>query len=238
MTVGRFIGAPDPAREVVFTKNATEGAQPGGPHLGPRPTSHAGRRRGAHRDGAPRQHRPLAHAGRASGASTIRWIPVDDDGRLVLDDLERLVDGAKLVGVHSMSNVLGTLNPIADIAEAAHRRRCRGGGRRRPVGPPPPDRRDAAGRATSWPSAPTRCSAPPASACCGAAASCLEAMPPFLGGGEMILDVRKDGFTANDIPWRFEAGTPPIAEAIGLGAAVDYLDARGHGRRPCSTRSR
>ena len=48
----------------------------------------------------------------------------------------------------------------------------------------------------------------------------------------MILDVRKDGFTPNDIPWRFEAGTPPITEAIGLGAAVDYLTRRRHGRRP------
>ncbi len=55
----------------------------------------------------------------------------------------------------------------------------------------------------------------------------LESMPPFLGGGEMILDVRKDGFTPNDIPWRFEAGTPPITEAVGLGAAVDYLRAVG-----------
>ena len=52
-------------------------------------------------------------------------------------------------------------------------------------------------------------------------------MPPFLGGGEMIRDVRLDGFTPNELPWKFEAGTPPIAEAIGLGAAVDYLDALG-----------
>ena len=60
----------------------------------------------------------------------------------------------------------------------------------------------------------------------------LAELPPFLGGGEMILDVRKDGFTPNDIPWRFEAGTPPITEAIGLGAAVDYLRAVGHGDGP------
>ena len=52
-------------------------------------------------------------------------------------------------------------------------------------------------------------------------------MPPFLGGGEMILDVRRDGFTPNEVPWRFEAGTPPIAEMIGLGAAVDYLEQLG-----------
>jgi cysteine desulfurase/selenocysteine lyase len=52
-------------------------------------------------------------------------------------------------------------------------------------------------------------------------------MPPFLGGGEMISDVRLDGFLPNELPWKFEAGTPPIAEAIGLGAAVDYLEAVG-----------
>ena len=55
----------------------------------------------------------------------------------------------------------------------------------------------------------------------------LEAMPAFLGGGEMITDVRLDGWTPNEIPWKFEAGTPPIAEIIGLGAAVDYLEALG-----------
>jgi cysteine desulfurase/selenocysteine lyase len=52
-------------------------------------------------------------------------------------------------------------------------------------------------------------------------------MPAFLGGGEMIRDVRLDGWTPNDIPWKFEAGTPPIVEAIGLGAAVDYLSEIG-----------
>ena len=55
----------------------------------------------------------------------------------------------------------------------------------------------------------------------------LDAMPPFLGGGEMIRDVRLDGWTPNELPWKFEAGTPPIAEAIGLGAAIDYLEALG-----------
>ena len=55
----------------------------------------------------------------------------------------------------------------------------------------------------------------------------LDSMPPFLGGGEMILDVRRDGFTANELPHKFEAGTPPIAEIIGLGAAVDFLNSLG-----------
>src|SRR5204863_180132 len=60
-----------------------------------------------------------------------------------------------------------------------------------------------------------------------ARAELLEAMPPFLGGGEMISNVTVDGFTTNEIPWKFEAGTPAIAEAIGFGAAVDYLGTLG-----------
>jgi cysteine desulfurase / selenocysteine lyase len=56
----------------------------------------------------------------------------------------------------------------------------------------------------------------------------LEAMPPFMGGGGMIRDVRHDGFSPNVLPWKFEAGTPPIAEAVGLHAAVDYLEELGH----------
>jgi cysteine desulfurase/selenocysteine lyase len=55
----------------------------------------------------------------------------------------------------------------------------------------------------------------------------LDAMPPFLGGGEMIRDVKLDGFTPNELPWKFEAGTPPIAEAVGLHAAVQYLNSVG-----------
>ena len=60
-----------------------------------------------------------------------------------------------------------------------------------------------------------------------AQAELLEAMPPFLGGGEMIRDVTTEGFSTNDIPWKFEAGTPAIVEAVGMGAAVDYLQAIG-----------
>jgi len=121
-----------------------------------------------------------------------------------------------------MSNVLGTLNPVAEIAAAAH----------------------AAGAvvlvdgAQSVPHAVTDVLAMgcdflafSAHKLCGPTGigvlwgreDLLEAMPAFLGGGEMIRDVRLDGWTPNEIPWKFEAGTPPIAEAVGLGAAVDYL---------------
>src|SRR5439155_24141017 len=60
-----------------------------------------------------------------------------------------------------------------------------------------------------------------------ARAELLDAMPPFMGGGEMISNVTTEGFTPNEVPWKFEAGTPPIAEAVGFGAAVDYLTELG-----------
>ena len=62
----------------------------------------------------------------------------------------------------------------------------------------------------------------------------LEAMPPFMGGGEMIREVHLRHTTFNDVPWKFEAGTPDIAAAIGLGAALEYLDGTGHGPGPCA----
>ena len=113
------------------------------------------------------------------------------------------------------------------LADAAHAAGALVRGRRRPVRAPPRHRRGRAGAPTSSPSPATRCAAPPASACSGAPSELLDAMPPFLGGGEMIRDVRLDGFTPNELPWKFEAGTPPIAEAVGLGAAVDYLEGLG-----------
>ena len=230
-SVGHFIGAPDAAREVVFTKNATEGLNL---------VAHTWGRTHLH-DGdiivltEMEHHANIVpwHMLASERGLTIRWIPVDDDGGLVLDHLETLVDGAKLVGVTCMSNVLGTLNPVAEIAAVAH----------------------AAGAvvvadgAQSVPHLPTDVAAlgvdflafsahkmlgPTGIGVLWGRDELLSELPPFLGGGEMILDVRKEGFTPNDIPWRFEAGTPPITEAIGLGAAVDYLTARGHGRRPAA----
>ena len=219
--VGRFIGAPDPAREVIFTKNATEALnlvvhtwgratlQPGDAVVLTEMEHHA--------NIVPWQM--LA----AERGLELRWIGTDDDGRLVLDDLDALLDGAKALAVTCMSNVLGTINPVAELAAAAH----------------------AAGAVVvadacqSVPHLPTDVVALGADfvafsghKMCGPTGigvlwgrhDLLATLPPFLGGGEMILDVRKDGFTPNEIPWRFEAGTPPITEAIGLGAAVAYLE--------------
>jgi cysteine desulfurase/selenocysteine lyase len=226
VAVGRFIGAPDPAREIVFAKNATEGLNL---------VAHTWGRANL-QDGdiivltEMEHHANIVpwHMLASERGLTIRWIPVDDDGALVLDDLAALVDGAKLVAVTCMSNVLGTLNPISHIAGVAH----------------------AAGAvvvadgAQSVPHLPTDVSSlgvdflafsahkmlgPTGIGVLWGRGELLSELPPFLGGGEMILDVRKDGFTPNDIPWRFEAGTPPITEAIGLGAAVSYLSAIGMG---------
>ena len=222
--VGRFIGAPVPAREVVFTKNATEALNLiahswGRTHLAPGDVVVLTEME--HHANIVPWHMLAAERG-----IELRWLPVDDDGRLVLDDLERVLDGAKLLGVTCMSNVLGTLNPIAELATAAH---------------------DAgaiivADACQSVPHLPTDVAAlgvdllafsahkmlgPTGIGVLWGREELLESLPPFLGGGEMILDVRKDGFTPNDIPWRFEAGTPPITQAIGLGAAVDYLRAVG-----------
>jgi cysteine desulfurase/selenocysteine lyase len=226
VAVGRFIGAPDPAREIVFTKNATEGL-----NLVAHTWGRANLQAGDTIVLTEMEHHANIvpwHILASERGLTIRWIPVDDEGNLVLDDLAALVDGAKLVGVTCMSNVLGTLNPIGHIAEVAHSAGAV----------------VVADGAQSVPHLPTDVSAlgvdflafsahkmlgPTGIGVLWARAELLSELPPFLGGGEMILDVRKDGFTPNDIPWRFEAGTPPITEAIGLGAAVSYLSAIGMG---------
>jgi cysteine desulfurase/selenocysteine lyase len=218
-TVARFIGVPSP-RGVVFTKNATEAVNLVAHSYG-RSLLPPGK---AVLLSVMEHHANLVPwlMLREERGTELRFLDIDDAGRLVLDDLDRLLDGVGLVALTAMSNVLGTLNPIAEIAARAH----------------------AAGAvvlvdaAQSVPHAVTDIAAMgcdflafSAHKMCGPTGigvlwgreDLLEAMPAFLGGGEMIRDVRLDGWTPNEIPWRFEAGTPPIAEAIGLSAAVDYL---------------
>jgi cysteine desulfurase/selenocysteine lyase len=156
----------------------------------------------------------------------LRWIPLTPDYRLDLTDLDRLLDGAKLLAVTAASNVLGTINEIRPLADAAH-----AAGARILV--------DAAQAVPHFPVDVRAWDAdfvgftghkllgPSGIGGLWARAELLDAMPPFLGGGEMIRDVTMDGFTTNDVPWKFEAGTPPIVEAVGLAAAVDYLTALG-----------
>lgn len=156
----------------------------------------------------------------------LRFIPMASDYTLDLSTFDQLLDGAKLLSFTAMSNVLGTLTPVRQMADAAH----------------------AAGAlcmvdgAQYVPHLPTDVQAlgcdlfgftghkllgPTGIGVLWGREELLDQMPAFMGGGEMIRDVRLDGWTPNDIPWKFEAGTPPIVEAIGLGAAIDYLEALG-----------
>jgi len=222
-TVQRFIGAPS-SREVIFTKNATEAlnlvAQSWGrANLGPGDAVVLTQME---------HHSNIVpwHQLRAEKGFDLRWIPVGPDGHLDLSNLERLLDGAKLVGLTAMSNVLGTLPPVRRIADAAHDAgalvvadACQY------VPHLPTDVADLGADFVAF-SGHKMCG-PSGIGVFWARAELLEAMPTFLGGGEMILDVRLDGFTPNELPWKFEAGTPPIVEAIGLGAAVEYLERLG-----------
>ena len=145
---------------------------------------------------------------------------------------ELINERTKVVSLTWVSNMLGTINPVAEIARRAHEvgalvRRRRLAGRAADAGRRAGRRRRLPGRSPA-----TRSSARPASACCGAAASCSTQLPPFLGGGEMIETVTMERSTYAGIPHRFEAGTPPIVEAVGLGAAVDYLTAIGMDNDP------
>lgn len=156
----------------------------------------------------------------------LRWIPLTPDYTLDLSNLDEILDGAKLLCVSAMSNVLGTINDIKHLVAAAHAH----------------DALALVDACQFVPHMPTNVAAWDADfvafsahKMCGpsgigalwAKEELLNAMPPFLGGGEMIRDVRIEGFTTNELPWKFEAGTPAIVEAIGFGAAVDYLSALG-----------
>ena len=156
----------------------------------------------------------------------LRWIPLDDDGHLDLTDLDRLLDGARVLAVTAMSNVLGTITPIRELTAAAHAHDALAVVDACQYVPHVPTDVQAMGADFMAFSGHKMCG-PTGVGVLWGRAELLDAMPPFLGGGEMIRDVRLEGFTPNELPWKFEAGTPPIAEIIGLGAAVDYLNGLG-----------
>jgi cysteine desulfurase/selenocysteine lyase len=156
----------------------------------------------------------------------LRWIPLTPDYQLDLTNFDRLIEGAKLLAVTAMSNVLGTVNDIRPLADAAHAAGARvlvDACQSVPHLPCDVQAWDADFVAFSA----HKMLGPTGIGALWARRALLEEMPPFLGGGEMIRDVRLDGFTPNDVPWKFEAGTPAIAEAIGWGAAIEYLEALG-----------
>lgn len=221
--VRRFIGASSD-RNIVFTKNVTEAFNLitkswGAAHL---------------KAGDPVVITELEHHANivpwhqlteAIGIE-LRWIPIGDDGHLDLTDLDRLLDGAKVLSFSAMSNVLGTLTPVEDLVATGH----------------------AAGATVivdaaqyvphnpidvvSWGAdfvgfTGHKMLGPTGIGVLYGTETILDATPPFMGGGEMILNVTKEGFVPTELPWKFEAGTPMIAEAVGLGAACDYLSSLG-----------
>lgn len=222
--LGRFVGAPEPASEIVFTKNVTEALNLvarswGGANLGP---------------GDSVLLSEIEHHANlvpwlmlsAEKGFDLRYLRLGEDGELDLSDIERQVEGVKLVAITMCSNVLGTLVPMEPIVSAAH---AAGALVVADAAQYVPHMRTDVQELGVDMLAFTghKMLGPTGIGVLWARAELLDSMPPFMGGGEMITDVRLDGFTPNEIPWKFEAGTPPIAEAIGLAAAADYLDALG-----------
>jgi len=159
---------------------------------------------------------------RRTGA-TLRYAGITDDGNLDLNELRRLIGPrTKLVAVTHMSNVLGTINPVADIAEMAHAAGALllvDGAQSVPHLPVDVQELGADFLAFSA----HKMLGPTGVGVLWARAELLEAMPPFLGGGDMIAVVRPESSTWAELPHKFEAGTPNIADVIAFGAAVDYL---------------
>jgi cysteine desulfurase/selenocysteine lyase len=227
VVVGRFIGAPDPAQEIVFTKNTTESINLVA-HTWARTNLKAGDRILLTEMEHHANIVPWLMLAEEAGLE-VRYIPLDGEGRLDLTDLATLLDGVKLVGVSAMSNVLGTINPVSEIAAAAHSAGALvmvDGAQLVPHAPVDVTAMGADFLAFSG----HKMMGPTGIGVLWAHAALLNAMPPFLGGGGMILDVKLDSFRAAPPPGRFEAGTPPIAEAVGLTAAVGYLNDIGMDR--------
>jgi cysteine desulfurase / selenocysteine lyase len=223
--IAAFLNAPS-RRECIFVRNATEGLNLvaysyGNEQCGPGDVIVCSEME-HHSNMVPWQL--LANR---TGAF-IRYVGVTDDGRLDLDQLAEIenVGRVKLVAVVHQSNTLGTLNPVREICDWAHAR-------------------DAVVVVDGAQSAPHRAVDVQALGCdffafsghklpgpSGAGAlwgreDLLREMPPFMSGGEMIQSVELEKTSFNSLPWKFEAGTPAIVECVGMGAAIDYLEAIG-----------
>jgi len=157
----------------------------------------------------------------------LAYVPVLDDGQLDLDELDRLLERSpKLVSVAHVSNVLGTINPVASIVRRAHDAGAVvliDGAQAVPQ--LPVDLQSIDADFYAWTG--HKAYGPTGIGVLHGRRELLEAMPPFIGGGHMIRMVGANESTWADLPWKFEAGTSQIAEAIGLGAAVDWIDALG-----------
>jgi cysteine desulfurase/selenocysteine lyase len=158
--------------------------------------------------------------------ASLKVIPIDEKGEMVLDDLENLLKGVKLVAVSWVSNALGTINPVKDIIDAAHQQGI-------------PVLLDAAQAIQHMDVnvaeldvdflafSAHKLYGPTGFGILYGKEEWLNKLPPFMGGGEMIKTVTFEKTTYNDLPYKFEAGTPDMAGSVGMGAAIDYLQGLG-----------
>ncbi|MFY9772176.1 MAG: cysteine desulfurase [Xanthobacteraceae bacterium] len=170
------------------------------------------------------------HFLRERQGAVIKWAPVDDEGNFLLDEFEKLLTPrTKLVAITHMSNMLGTTLPAKDVVRLAHARGI-------PVlfdGAQAAVHLDVDVRELDcdfYAFTGHKLYGPTGIGALYAKYEHLAAMPPFNGGGEMIREVFEDHITYGDPPHKFEAGTPPIVQAIGLGAAIDYVTSVGKQR--------
>jgi len=170
------------------------------------------------------------HFLRERQGAVIKWAPVDDDGNFLIDEFEKLLGPrTKMVAITQMSNALGTIVPVKEVVRLAHARGI-------------PVLVDGAQSAVHldidvqdigcdfFAFTGHKIYGPTGIGVLWGKHAHLAAMPPFNGGGEMIREVFEDSVTYGEPPHRFEAGTPPIVQAIGLGAAIDYVNAVGKPR--------
>ncbi|GAA2823940.1 cysteine desulfurase [Aminobacter aminovorans] len=226
-SVRRFLNAPD-VNQVIFTSNATSAINTvaygyGMPNIG----------EGDEIVLSIMEHHsnivPWHFIRERQGAKLV-WVPVDDLGTFHIEEFEkRLTDRTKLVAITHMSNALGTVTPIKEICRIAHARGI-------------PVLVDGSQSAVHMPidvqdldcdffvMTGHKLYGPSGIGVLYGKRELLERMRPFHGGGEMIVEVTEDIVTYNEPPHRFEAGTPPIVQAIGLGAALDYIDGIGRER--------
>jgi len=170
------------------------------------------------------------HFLRERQGAVIKWAPVDDEGNFLVDEFEKLLtDRTRMVAITHMSNTLGTIVPVKEVVRLAHARGI-------------PVLVDGAQGAVHldvdvrdldcdfYVITGHKLYGPTGIGVLYGKHGHLAAMPPFNGGGEMIREVSQDRVTYGEPPHRFEAGTPPIVQAIGLGAAIDYIESIGKTR--------
>ena len=225
--VAQFINAPR-TEEVIFTRNATEAinlvaASWGGPNI----------KEGDEIVLSIMEHHANIvpwHFLRQRQGVVIKWAPVDDSGNFLIDEFEKLLTSkTKLVAITQMSNVLGSVVPVKEVVRLAHARGI----------PVLVDGSQAAVHmevdvrdigCDFYVVTGHKLYGPTGIGALYGKYGHLATMPPFNGGGEMIREVSCDAVSYGDPPHRFEAGTPPIVQAIGLGAAIDYIESIGKTR--------